>query len=332
MLDTTNEIKRELLNYENIFRSEIVRIAEVFKEADHIFVYPYKNVSQFISWNSKCIVLEKAKMMYEANKLQKQYRMNFSSLWTEKSYLINDRDIYITLGLSEGRRVVCIPTLMNDQQFQRIQRGVYKEMRLFHKKTRWLAYIDLYLEEQTSNQPNTMGIDIGIKVPAVSCLEDGTIHYFGSGRQIRFYQRNHRKHIQMMQKHHQYMKLSNYNHKLEHILTNLDHQISKEIIDYALTHNVGCIHLENLYGINQTFNIHLMKDIYLWSYRRLQSFIIYKARIQGIKIVYVNPYNTSKRCPKCGNINQANDRLYKCECGYSGHRDAVGAYNILHAL
>jgi len=54
-------------------------------------------------------------------------------------------------------------------------------------------------------------------------------------------------------------------------------------------------------------------------------------KIIPIKIEYVNPKYTSQKCPVCGELNKANDRNYKCGCGYKIHRDRLGAINIISA-
>ena len=65
-----------------------------------------------------------------------------------------------------------------------------------------------------------------------------------------------------------------------------------------------------------------------WSFYRLAKFIEYKAALAGIRLVYVDPYKTSQRCPVCGMEHKAKDRKYVCECGFHAHRDVVGAINI----
>lgn len=72
-------------------------------------------------------------------------------------------------------------------------------------------------------------------------------------------------------------------------------------------------------------------ESFSWPFYRLKQFITYKAELLGIKVSLIDPYNTSKICPNCGQINKAKDRLYVCDCGYTGHRDLVGAKNILAA-
>ncbi|KLA22383.1 hypothetical protein B4158_3701 [Bacillus cereus] len=45
----------------------------------------------------------------------------------------------------------------------------------------------------------------------------------------------------------------------------------------------------------------------------------------------MNPSYTSQTCPKCSEKNKAQDRKYKCQCGFKKHRDIVGAMNIRYA-
>ena len=69
-----------------------------------------------------------------------------------------------------------------------------------------------------------------------------------------------------------------------------------------------------------------------WSFYRLASFIEYKANLVGIMVEYVHPAYTSQNCPNCGHRYHAKDRKYACsDCGYIGHRDIVGAKNIIDA-
>ncbi|MBI2841910.1 MAG: IS200/IS605 family element transposase accessory protein TnpB [Armatimonadetes bacterium] len=77
-------------------------------------------------------------------------------------------------------------------------------------------------------------------------------------------------------------------------------------------------------------------------YASIREALEYKARIQGIEVVFVHPGQTSQTCPKCGCIDK-NNRLkhnpisgrisresFQCiSCGYSdGDADAVAAVNI----
>jgi transposase len=72
--------------------------------------------------------------------------------------------------------------------------------------------------------------------------------------------------------------------------------------------------------------------LHTWSFYRLAKYIEYKAKLEGIKVEYVNPQHTSQICPCCGELNKARDRKYVCRsCGFNTHRDRLGAINIISA-
>ena len=44
-------------------------------------------------------------------------------------------------------------------------------------------------------------------------------------------------------------------------------------------------------------NAKLSWESHLWYYRRIQTYIEYKASIEGVRVVYANPKGTSKESP-----------------------------------
>ena len=122
-----------------------------------------------------------------------------------------------------------------------------------------------------------------------------------------------------------------------------DHKVSRAIIDEAIANGVGIIKLETLSGIRSKTRKSLKnksrsksrkynRSLSSWSFYRLASYIEYKARLAGIEVQYIDPAYTSQICPHCGCIHKAEGRNYICpHCGYRGHRDRVGAVNILAA-
>lgn len=62
----------------------------------------------------------------------------------------------------------------------------------------------------------------------------------------------------------------------------------------------------------------------------LQANLVIRA-IARVAVVYVDPRNTSQRCPKYGFIGKSNRKshIFHCaSCGYVGHADIVAATNI----
>jgi IS605 OrfB family transposase len=69
-----------------------------------------------------------------------------------------------------------------------------------------------------------------------------------------------------------------------------------------------------------------------WRFRQVLSRLIEKAQENRVRLVYVNPKNTSRTCPTCGNVDAQNRKLecFLCtKCSYKDHSDVVGARNIL---
>jgi IS605 OrfB family transposase len=118
---------------------------------------------------------------------------------------------------------------------------------------------------------------------------------------------------------------------------NKNHQITKAIIDIALQYGVGVIKMEDLTGITQDTKNYFLKS---WAYYQLQSFLEYKAKSYGIKILWVDPKNTSRTCPVCGNVDKENrhSTVFKCvnescpDHDVEKDADIVAALNISKSI
>lgn len=70
-----------------------------------------------------------------------------------------------------------------------------------------------------------------------------------------------------------------------------------------------------------------------WSFSELQTFIAYKASLNGSMAIQVDANYTSQMCIRCGHTSKANrpnsGLMFVCEnCGYTVHSDLLGARNI----
>lgn len=108
----------------------------------------------------------------------------------------------------------------------------------------------------------------------------------------------------------------------------INHKYSRALIDYAVKNGCGTIQMENLKGITEKANRFLKN----WTYFDLQTKIEYKAKEQGIDVVYINPHYTSQRCSKCGFIHEDNrpeQARFKCQnCGFEENADYNASQNI----
>jgi putative transposase len=139
-----------------------------------------------------------------------------------------------------------------------------------------------------------------------------------------------RKHLQIQKK---YKKLKTIRKRESNIVKDLNHKISREIVNEAKETNCS-IKLEYLKGIRnnkkQQESFHYALNS--WSYYQLQLFIEYKAKLLGIPVLYIEPAYTSQTCHKCGQIGIRNGKSFKCpHCGYTAHADVNAAWNVAYS-
>jgi len=83
-------------------------------------------------------------------------------------------------------------------------------------------------------------------------------------------------------------------------IRDLYHKLANKIVDIA--EKYGGIALENLRELRERVNYsrEMNGRLHRWSFRRLQEIIEYKAKLKGIRVVFVDPAQTSSLYPICG--------------------------------
>jgi putative transposase len=115
-----------------------------------------------------------------------------------------------------------------------------------------------------------------------------------------------------------------------HIIRDLNHKISRKIINIADSQNVGIV-LEDLQQIRHNTKVRksFMYSLHSWSYYRLEKMIRYKAKLLGIPVFMVEPAYTSKSCSRCGELGKRRGKLFECPvCGHVDHADCNASFNI----
>jgi putative transposase len=121
--------------------------------------------------------------------------------------------------------------------------------------------------------------------------------------------------------------------KEKRFATDVNHQISKKIVDKALRHRLA-IALEDLSGIRKRTTVKKAqrRQHHSWAFHQLRQFIQYKAQRAGVPVFLVDPKNTSRTCPECELIDKKNRKTrdwFHCQsCGFAGPADNVAALNI----
>lgn len=190
-----------------------------------------------------------------------------------------------------------------------------------------------------------VGVDLGIRCPAVLAISNkpfARLAFSGINEKIRRFNNNinaTRRQIQNNGKNifgsrsghgrkRKLLPITKLQNRIDGFRKNINHYLSKTIVDFCITNNAGVIVMEKLSGIkDEKDNIFLNN----WSYFELQQFIQYKAAENGIKIEFIEPQYTSQRCHICGAIYKANrnGKDFKClDCKTELDADFNAAKNI----
>lgn len=251
-----------------------------------------------------------------------------------QNYKVNGDYIEFPVLIGGKSKRLSVKAKMSDKQKSVLANSKLGTMRIVYKNNKIVAQIIYETSEPVyDTEGNVMGVDLGIKCPAVSYISDGNIKFYGNGRKNKYMRRHYAYLRKKLQKAKHMDAVKRINDKEQRVMRDIDHKLSHNIIETAVSHNVKFIKLERLSNIRSTTRTSRKNNhsLHNWSFYRLAQFIEYKAKLAGITVEYVNPAYTSQICPVCGGVHHANDREYTCECGFHIHRDVLGAMNICNS-
>ncbi|MBU8908271.1 RNA-guided endonuclease TnpB family protein [Desertibacillus haloalkaliphilus] len=256
-------------------------------------------------------------------------------IWNNQNYSFDFTHISMPIMINGKATKTPIRALLDDKDKRNLDLLKHKlgTLRITKKTNKWMAQISVTIPTVQGTGLKVMGVDLGLKVPAVAITDDDKVRFFGNGRKNKYVKRKFRYERKSLGKKKKLNAICNLKDKEQRWMKDQDHKVSREIVNFAKDNKISVIRLEQLANIRQTARTSRKneKNLHSWSFYRLSQFIEYKANLEGIKVEYVNPAYTSQTCPKCSEKNKAQDRKYRCKCGFEKHRDLVGAMNIRYA-
>nr|WP_251126152.1 MULTISPECIES: transposase [unclassified Exiguobacterium] len=252
--------------------------------------------------------------------------------WNNQNYSFDFESIFLPIMIDGNVKRTAIRAEMIDRDNRNFSllNNKLGTLRITKKSNKWTAQIAVTVPTAKKTDTKVLGVDVGLKVPAVASTDCGKAKFFGNGRENKYMKRKFRAKRKELRQKRKLNAIKNLNNKEQRYMKDKDHKVSREIVNFAKENNISVIRLEKLANIRQTARTRRKhnKNLHTWSFYRLAIFIEYKAKLEGIKVEYVDPAYTSKTCPSCGKLNKAKDRTYSCPCGFKKHRDIVGAMNI----
>ena len=191
--------------------------------------------------------------------------------------------------------------------------------------------------QSTVSSDSFLGIDRNATNHIAVCANGRTGKILKLGAKAPHVSKTYRSHRAKLQKNKKYSHLKKIEKRQSRINADINHKISRNVVDYARQNNLS-IKLEDLKGVRQNKktakinNKNLNHVIHSWSFYQLQTFIVYKARLLGVKVFFVDPFMTSQTCAKCGSFGARTKDKFKCHtCQHSDNPDVNAAFNIAKA-
>jgi putative transposase len=220
--------------------------------------------------------------------------------------------------------------------------GAYQAARLAMQKGQadlllrnGVFYLYLCIDMPTAPPVDTQGY-LGVDLGIVEIASDSAGNQY-SGEAVKRVRKNvkeHRRQLQRKQTNSAKKRLRRVASRQSRFVRDVNHCISKKLVATALSLQKA-LALEDLTGIREragTVSRQMRWLLGNWSFDQLKQFVCYKAEAVGLRVVLVDPRNTSRTCPECGYCDKANRKSqssFRClECGFEANADFVGSRNI----
>ncbi|NHM26932.1 IS200/IS605 family element transposase accessory protein TnpB [Desulfofundulus sp. TPOSR] len=269
---------------------------------------------------------------------------NNQNFRVEREYTVDGGAVY-KVSFPTLERRVGVPIVVTPYQKKyldlllagKVKQGV---ARLVKCGRDWYIHLSLTVPvERTQKPEKIMGVDLGLIDLLVASAGGQTL--FFSGGQLAYVRRKYAKLRRELQKAGAYRALKRLGDK-EHLwATDVNHKLSRVLVNFAIAHGVTKIRLEDLTGARWTKaqgkeqREDPGRSLHYWPYYQLRQFIEYKAALAGIQVELVNPDLTTLTCSRCGETvkSRPGGRWFRCpRCKRIKHIDVNAADNIAQAV
>jgi IS605 OrfB family transposase len=277
--------------------------------------------------SSQMLIRQIAKVA-DAYKLDKKNKRTFKPLGSiayDSRIMTYKPDDIVSLWCLGGRQK--IKFVCHNRKYIPYIKG---EADLVYKKGKFYLFQTVDVpEEDVENVEEFIGCDFGIN--SIVTTSDGVEHSADGLNAYREHRQKVRSSIQSKGTRSSRKLLKRLSGKESTHTSIINHTIAKQIVQSAKEQGKG-ISIEDLTGIrftskkrNKKFRTKLGK----WNFSMLRQYIEYKALLNGVKVVAVDPRYTSQTCSTCKHIGKRTNNRFECaNCGTIIDADYNASINI----
>lgn len=256
---------------------------------------------------------------------------------------------WLTLSLNRQERI-SLPIVFGEKQKERIEEAFmgkwkFTTVEMVKQNGEWYAHFTLTKTVELVDEPETViAIDRGEHNLAVAVAisknnpNKPMKGQFWRGQEIKQIRGLYGHIRRKLQEKGKVGKVKELKGKERRKVNQQLHVTANRVIEYAKHFPKPIIMMEDLNGLRRymKFSKRLNKRVHSMPYHKLQTYIEYKALLEGIEVRYLTKKetrNTSKTCHRCGYVAQVKGRLFRCpECGMEYDRDLNACINITHRV
>lgn len=311
--------------------SETAWHTQTFRQFDlHKLTYESSRETFGLSAQLTVRCLSKVADAYKLDRtVQRVFRPHGSIAYDDRILSWNLHEPSVSIWTVNGRQSILFVAGARQMELLNTRKG---ETDLAYVKGAFYLLAVCDVEEPTPlDVEGTLGVDLGVTNIAVD--SDGTTYSGNPIRGVRYRHRRLRTKLQKKGTLGSRRRLRALAGQERRFATHTNHVIAKRLVQ-AAERTKRQIALEDLKGIQTRVRARKQQRPVLtsWAFHQLQQFVVYKARLCGVPVHFVDPRNTSRTCPACGHCAKENRKTqahFLCvSCGYAGHADTIAAGNI----
>lgn len=311
----------------------------------------YKNLKKDLKdvlMGKKSVRTYRTKLIYFAKSCIRDFKYNQES--KEFEFSLFKIPVTTKLGKDKSDNMTILARLLSGQYQMGDSTILVEDKKIFLLLVVKSPKIEL--DPQALDPKISVGVDLGIEIPVfVTSTQDKWGKQFGNRKALFHKKISYRKQRTALQKTistthggHGYKtkmrKLEDIKKTEANYTKTLFHNLSKQVVEYAINQKAKTIKMEFLEGISEEES-KIKSLVRFWAPRHLQTLIEQKAKKENIEVVYVDPYHTSQTCSHCGHWeeNQRTTRNFlvckNADCkqfGKKQHADRNAAFNIAKSI